>query len=155
MQLFRSSGYIKHIRSAPPRPRTRPLLGSDEMVKMLAAEFLTRVSANDRFRSNVLPTAITAEVLPPGDHSVGPFDKVFHVGPVFMPAVVLSPGQFAIEQPGVHRRHFGGAIIFLFSDVSHAEQPEDRAGGNSGHVAALLIQPIGITPFRHPVADES
>ena len=65
--------------------------------------------------------------------SVGPGDEVFHVRTVFVSAVVLAPGEFAVEQAGVHGRHFRGAIIFLFADVVRA--PRRRKTGPAATVA--------------------
>ena len=54
------------------------------------------------------------------DEPVGPRDEVFHVRPIFMSAVMLTPGEFAVEQAGIHGRHFRSAVIFFFADVAHA-----------------------------------
>src|SRR5207244_3055330 len=72
-------------------------------------------------------------------HFVRPVDEVLHVGAIFMAAVVLAPGEFALEQSSVHGRHFGGAIVLFFTNVFRAKQPEHRPGGDGGHVASLLI----------------
>ena len=88
------------------------------------------------------------------DEFVGPRDEVFHVRPVFMSAVVLAPGEFTVEQAGVHGRHFRGAIIFFFANIPRAQETEDRSGGDPRHVAALLVEPIGVAVFGHAVTDE-
>src|SRR6185295_2879380 len=88
------------------------------------------------------------------DELVGPRDEVFHVGSVFMSAVVLPPGQFTVEQAGVDGWHLGGAIILFFADVARAQKAEGWPRGDSCHIAALLIEPVGVAPFRHAVADE-
>src|SRR6266498_2116626 len=89
------------------------------------------------------------------DELVGPRDEVLQVRPVFVPAIVLTPGKFALEQAGVDRRHFCRAIIFFYAKVSRTQESEDRAGGDCGHVAALLVEPVGVAAFRDAVADES
>ena len=43
---------------------------------------------------------------------------MFHVGAVFVAAVVLAPGEVALEEAGVDGGHFGGAVIFFFADVA-------------------------------------
>src|SRR5688500_8384627 len=61
---------------------------------------------------------------------VGPGEEEFHVGTIFMAAIVLSPGELAIEQADVDGRHFGGAVILLDAEVTRAEKPEDRTGSD-------------------------
>ena len=88
------------------------------------------------------------------DQPVGPGDERLHVRAVFMAAVVLTPRQLSIQEPRVHGGHFGGAIVFLLADVPRPQQPEHRPRRDRRHVAALLVQPVGVAAFRHPVADE-
>jgi len=61
--------------------------------------------------------AVTAE------HPVRPLDEVLHVRAVFVAAVVLSPGQFALEQARVDRRHQRRPVVLLLPDVPHAKPP--------------------------------
>ena len=58
------------------------------------------------------------------------------------------------SKPVLHGRHLGGAIVIFLADVARAEQTEDRAGRDGGHVAALLVEPVGVALFRDAVADE-
>src|SRR5678815_5032789 len=86
--------------------------------------------------------------------TVSPFDKVFHVGAIFVAAVVLAPCEVAIEQAGVHGRHFSGLIIFFNAEIARAEETEHRAGSDGRHVTAFLIEPLGITFFWNSVAEK-
>jgi hypothetical protein len=92
--------------------------------------------------------AVTAE------HPVRPLDEVLHVRAVFVAAVVLSPGQFALEQARVDRRHQRRPVILLLPDVPHAKQPKDGARRDRRHVTALLIEPIRVATRGYAVADE-
>ena len=49
---------------------------------------------------------------------------------------------------------FVGAVVVVHAEVLRAEQPEDRSGGDGGHVAALLVEPLGVALLRDAVADE-
>ena len=51
------------------------------------------------------------------DEFVGPLDEVLHVGQVGVSAVMLSPGEFAVEKALFHGRHFGDAIILVYSEA--------------------------------------
>ena len=42
---------------------------------------------------------------------LGPLDEVFDVRRISMAAVVLTPGELAVEQAGVDRRHFLVLIV--------------------------------------------
>src|SRR5206468_2073525 len=84
----------------------------------------------------------------------GPLDEVFHVRAIFVSAVVLAPSEFAVEEAGVHGRHFRRAIIFFLADVARAEETEHGTGGDGRHIAALLVEPIRVTARRDAVADE-
>src|SRR5436853_6116703 len=83
-----------------------------------------------------------------------PLDEELHVRSILMPAVVLAPGKFAVEQAGVDRRHFRCSIVRLLADVARAQQPKDRSGRNRRHITSLLIQPISISTFRNSIADK-
>ncbi len=72
-----------------------------------------------------------------------------------MSAVMLTPGQFAIEHADVDARHFRYMVIQFVTDIVNAQEAEDLACGNGCHVAALVIEPVRIAFFRHAVADES
>ena len=71
-----------------------------------------------------------------------------------MAAVVLAPGEFAVEHAGVDGGHLGGAVIFFFSKVANAEEAEGWTSGDGGHVAALLVEPVGVATGGNAVADE-
>ena len=86
---------------------------------------------------------------------VCPLDEVLDVGFVRVAAVMLSPGEFAIEHINVHGRHLFGLVIITASKIASTEQSEHWLGGDRGHEAALMIEPLGITAFRNSVADES
>ena len=45
------------------------------------------------------------------DKFVGPGDKVLHIRGVGMAAVMLAPGQLAIEHADVHLRHLLGMVV--------------------------------------------
>ena len=59
------------------------------------------------------------------DEFVGPLDEVLHVGRVCVAAVVLAPGELAIEQSLVYRRHGCGAVVSVDIKSRGAEQSED------------------------------
>ena len=88
------------------------------------------------------------------EQAVRPGNEEAHVRAVFVPAVVLAPGQLAVEEARVVRRHLRHAIVLGHAQVAGAEQPEHRAGRHRGHEAALLIQPVRVALLRHAVADE-
>src|SRR5947209_3883101 len=71
-----------------------------------------------------------------------------------MPSIMLTPGEFAIKQTGVDWRHFRSAVILLLPDVLRAEQSKNWPSRHRRHVAALLVQPIGVATFWHSVTDE-
>src|SRR6478736_3098613 len=85
------------------------------------------------------------------DELVGPRDEVFHVATILVSAVVLSPRKFAIKQPGVHRWFLGGAIVVGIANIVYAQKSEHRAGSHRRHIAALLIEPVGVALFRNAV----
>src|SRR5580700_11191167 len=86
--------------------------------------------------------------------SVSPGNKIFPVRRIGMSAVVLAPRQLAIKEPGVHRRHFGGAIVRRNAQILRAQQTEYRLRGHCGHEASLMIEPLRVTLLRHAVTDE-
>ena len=71
-----------------------------------------------------------------------------------MSAVVLAPGELAVEQARVDGRHLRHPVVLGHAEVARPEQPEDRAGRHRGHVAALLVEPVGVALLRDAVADE-
>ena len=85
---------------------------------------------------------------------VGPGNEVLPIRAVGVPAVMLTPGQLAIEQAHVDRRHLLVVIVVRGPQVFRAQEPEYRPGGDGGHVAALLVQPLRVALLRHAVADE-
>src|SRR2546430_726363 len=85
---------------------------------------------------------------------VRPRNKVLPIRSVSVASVMLTPGELAFEKSNIDRRHFGGMIVVRGSEVLRAEQTEHRPRGHGGHVAALLVQPLGITLLRDAVADE-
>src|SRR5258706_15962388 len=88
------------------------------------------------------------------DQPARPGNEMLHVRPVFMAAIVLAPRQLTFKQPRVHRRHPGGSIVFPLANIARSEQAKHRPGGDGGHIAARLIQPIGIPTFGDSVTDE-
>ena len=86
---------------------------------------------------------------------VCPRNEILPVRSVRVPAVMLTPRQLAVEQSGVHRRHLLGHVVVGNAEPLRTEQAEHGLRRDCGHVAALLIQPFGVTPFGHAVADES
>src|SRR5688500_2396173 len=71
-----------------------------------------------------------------------------------MPAIMLAPGEFALEETGVHWRFLCGAIAVFDSEVTRPEQTEHWTRGDGGHVAAVLVQPVCVAALRNPVSDE-
>ena len=71
-----------------------------------------------------------------------------------MAAVMLAPGELAFQQACVEGGHLGDAVVVGVADVPGTEEPEDRAGGDGRHVAALLIELGGVPFFGDAVADE-
>jgi len=45
-------------------------------------------------------------------------------------------------------------MVVRNSQVLRAEQPEDRLRGDRGHVAALLIEPLGIAFLGQAITDK-
>src|ERR1019366_6371300 len=88
------------------------------------------------------------------DEPVGPRDEVFPVGAVGVSAVMPAPGELAVEQAHIDGRHFLGAIVVRGHQVFGAQEPEYRPGGDGGHVAALVVEPLGVALLRHAVANE-
>src|SRR3954471_23016852 len=85
---------------------------------------------------------------------VGPGDEVLPVGAVGVAAVVLTPGELAVQQAAVDRRHLLLRVVVGDAQGLGAEKTEDRLRRDSGHVAALLIEPFRIAAFGDTVADE-
>ena len=54
----------------------------------------------------------------------------------------------------VYGRHLFFRVIVRSPEVLRAEEPENRACGDSSHEAALLIEPFGVALFRNAIADE-
>ena len=88
------------------------------------------------------------------EQSVRPGDEEAHVGAVLVSTVVLAPRELAVEQAGLHGRHLRHAVVLGDARVPRPEQAEDRAGRHRGHVAALLIEPVGVALLGDAVADE-
>ena len=88
------------------------------------------------------------------DQPVRPGDEEAHVRAVLVSAVVLAPGELAVEQARVDGRHLRHAVVLGHPEVSRPEQAEDRARRHRGHVAALLVEPVGVALLRDAVADE-
>src|SRR5437667_12633844 len=82
---------------------------------------------------------------------VGPGNEIFPVGAVGVSAVVLPPGQLAVEHADVHGRHLLPLVIIRYAEIFRAEKPENRAGRDGGHVAALMIEPPRIAFFGHAI----
>jgi len=89
------------------------------------------------------------------DESAGPFQKMLHVGPVGVSAVVLAPGKPPVEQADIHPRHLGGVVVLGDAQPFCPEQDEYRARGRRRHEASLLVEPLGVTFLRQSVTDES
>ena len=64
-----------------------------------------------------------------------------------MAAVMLAPGQFAVQQAGEHGRHGLLAVVVRQAEIPRAEQLEHLARGDGRLPAAVLVQPQGISNF--------
>ncbi len=84
----------------------------------------------------------------------GPREEIFPVGAVRVAAVMLPPGELAIEQAGIHGRHLRAAVVRAGSQVARAQQAPGRPGRDGGHEAALLVEPLRIAFFRNSVTDK-
>src|SRR6185295_16731301 len=85
---------------------------------------------------------------------VRPRDEVLPVRTVGVAAVVLAPGQVAVEQANTDRWHFLLRVVVRDAQILRAEQAKHRLRRDGRHVAALLIEPPGVAAFGHAVADE-
>ena len=79
---------------------------------------------------------------------------MFDVRAIGVTAIVLAPGECAVEQVDVDGRHLFGHVVVASAEVACSQQSEDRLSGDRGHEAALMIQPVSIAAFRDAVADE-
>src|SRR5579864_5074991 len=86
------------------------------------------------------------------DKLVGPLDKIFHVGGIGMAAVMLAPGELPFQQACVDGGHFFGMIVVGYAQVFCPQELEDRTCGNGCHIAALVVEPSGVTLFRYAIA---
>ena len=81
-------------------------------------------------------------------------DEVFPVGAVGVTAVVLAPRELAVEQPHVHARHLLDVVVVGLTEIFGTKQAKDRLRRNRRHVAALMVEPLGISLFGDAVTDE-
>ena len=79
---------------------------------------------------------------------IGPLDEMLDVRRVRVAAVVLTPGQLAVEQARVDGGHFFLLVIVGRAQVLRAEQSKHRLRGDGGHEAALLVEPVGVAASR-------
>jgi hypothetical protein len=86
------------------------------------------------------------------DKFIRPGDEIFHVGRIGMTAIVLPPRELAIEKTDMDWRHFFRVVVAGDTKRRCTEQLKDRLRGYSGHVAALVIEPLGIALFRNAIA---
>src|SRR5262245_25107715 len=80
---------------------------------------------------------------------VGPRYEVFPVRTISMAAVVLPPGELAIEQADVDCRHSFRLVVVRPAQIFCAKQPKHGSSGDSSHETALVIEPIGVAFLRH------
>ena len=59
-----------------------------------------------------------------------------------MSAVMLPPGELAIQQAHVYGGHFLSVIVVRSAQAFRAQQPEHGLRGDGGHEAALMIEPL-------------
>lgn len=71
-----------------------------------------------------------------------------------MSAIVLAPGERAVEQADVHGRHLCIPIVVGHAEVLGAEQSKDRLGCDRCHEAAFVIEPLRVAFLSNAVADE-
>ena len=71
-----------------------------------------------------------------------------------MAAVVLAPGQFAVQQTGQDRRHGLFPVVVGNAQIFGTQQFESFSGRNRGLPAAVLVQPQVVSLFGDAVADE-
>jgi len=53
---------------------------------------------------------------------IRPADEVFHVGAVFVAAVVLAPSECAVDEAVVHGWFLRGAVVSGVAEVTGAEE---------------------------------
>ena len=85
---------------------------------------------------------------------VGPRQEVLPVRRVGVAAIVLAPGELAVEQADVHGRHLLGRVVVGAAEVLRAEQTEHRLRRDRGHEAALMIEPLRVALLGNAVAHE-
>jgi hypothetical protein len=88
------------------------------------------------------------------DELIRPRDEVFPIRAIGMSAIMLAPGELAIQQTHIDRWHLRGAIVVGNSKILRTQQPEYRPGCDRSHKAALLIQPFCIAFLGHAITDE-
>ena len=84
-----------------------------------------------------------------------PSNKMLDVRGVGVAAVVLSPGKLPFQQSLIDVGQLHREIVVRRAEVFRAEQSEYRPGGNGGHEAPPLVEPLRVALFRNAVADES
>src|ERR1700761_6524533 len=88
------------------------------------------------------------------DFLVRPEEKVLRIGGIGVASVMLAPGELSIEQAGVEGRHLFGVVVVGNAEVFCSEELEYGSGGNGSHIAALVVEPFGVSLFGDAVADE-
>ena len=71
-----------------------------------------------------------------------------------MAAVVLPPRQFAVDKADVDGWHRRDVIVAGVAGIADAEETKHGAGGDDGHIAALVIEPVRVAFPGNAVADE-
>ena len=80
--------------------------------------------------------------------------KYFQFGPSVWPPSCWRHASWPSSSPTLTARHLLLHVVVRHAERLRAEQAEHRLRGDRGHVAALLIEPLGIAAFGNAVADE-
>src|SRR5579875_3230328 len=88
------------------------------------------------------------------DELVRPVDERLHVWSVRMSPVILSPGELAVQQSLIYRRHLDTVVIVRYTQPLGTQEFVNGLSGNRSHKTSLLIQPFRVTLFRDAVADK-
>src|SRR5262245_39205569 len=83
-----------------------------------------------------------------------PANEVLYIRLIGVAAIVLTPGQDAVEQIHIDVRHAFLHEVVTAPQVARSQQPENRLCRNRGHEAALMVEPVCVASLGNSVADE-
>src|SRR5258706_15905164 len=101
---------MKKFLTTRPAIRKRKEAPPDQEPDLAAPETALFASFKEAQYRIVIPVSHRSPLL---EELAGPGDEMLHVRAILVAAVVLAPGEFAVEQAGVDRRHLRGAVVFL------------------------------------------